>query len=99
MQSNKWYTLSLKHLWYMYIYSSPWCNIPIITSSKFSTAIVKPKDSLIISDSCVNRLKEITSEGTYLRIMVEGGGCSGFQYKFDLDSNIQEDDRCVNRYK
>ncbi|XP_014244413.1 iron-sulfur cluster assembly 2 homolog, mitochondrial [Cimex lectularius] len=47
---------------------------------------------LILSDSCVKKLKEI-SDGQALRIMVEGGGCSGFQYKFSLDSDIREDDK------
>jgi Fe-S cluster assembly iron-binding protein IscA len=49
-------------------------------------------DALHISDSCVKRLNEIASDGSYLRIMVEGGGCSGFQYKFDLEKNVKDDD-------
>lgn len=48
---------------------------------------------LVISDSCIKRLQEISENGkTFLRITVEGGGCSGFQYKFDLDSKLKNDD-------
>jgi len=52
-----------------------------------------PEDKVNLSESCVKRLKEIMSKGEYLRIHVEGGGCSGFQYKFSVCSNITEDDR------
>ncbi|KFP30588.1 hypothetical protein N325_04751, partial [Colius striatus] len=43
---------------------------------------------VFLSESCVKRLVEIT-EG----LQVEGGGCSGFQYKFSLDTVINPDDR------
>ncbi|RUS80979.1 hypothetical protein EGW08_011254 [Elysia chlorotica] len=55
-------------------------------------------EGLKISDSCVKRLKEITtSEDSNLRLFVEGGGCSGFQYKFELDSAINAEDRVFER--
>ena len=35
--------------------------------------------------------------GTALRISVSGGGCSGFQYGFDLDRNRSNDDLIIER--
>lgn len=57
---------------------------------------------LKLSDPCVQRLKQLAEqkEGTFLRILVEGGGCSGFQYKFELDegeAKIESDDRVFER--
>lgn len=66
----------------------------VTSSRRLSTNnAAKSEDALIISDSCVTRLKEIASDDAALRITIEGGGCSGFQYKFNLDSNVHEDDR------
>lgn len=47
---------------------------------------------LKITKKCVNRLREIASIGEHLRIMVDGGGCSGFEYKMSLDNKINEND-------
>ncbi|XP_013112811.1 iron-sulfur cluster assembly 2 homolog, mitochondrial [Stomoxys calcitrans] len=65
-----------------------------ISKSLQSTAKVSADSDqrLLVSDSCIKRLKEICQDGSFLRITVEGGGCSGFQYKFDLDSKLNEDD-------
>ncbi|XP_076151787.1 iron-sulfur cluster assembly 2 homolog, mitochondrial [Alosa pseudoharengus] len=51
------------------------------------------EDKVRLSESCVKRLAEILVKGEYLRISVEGGGCSGFQYKFSVDNSRNEDDR------
>jgi iron-sulfur cluster assembly accessory protein len=35
--------------------------------------------------------------GTMLRVSVEGGGCSGFQYKFDVEHAQAADDVVISR--
>ena len=52
-------------------------------------------ESLTITDRAAKRIGSILSgegAGAMLRISVEGGGCSGFQYKFDVDRTRAEDD-------
>uniref|UniRef100_A0A8C2Q522 Iron-sulfur cluster assembly 2 homolog, mitochondrial n=1 Tax=Cyprinus carpio TaxID=7962 RepID=A0A8C2Q522_CYPCA len=56
-----------------------------------------PAESIHLSQSCVKRLAEIMGKGEYLRIAVEGGGCSGFQYKFSVDTVKNEDDRVFEK--
>lgn len=46
-----------------------------------------------ISNPTFQRLLEITEGSEFLRLEVEGGGCSGFQYKFSLDTVVNPDDR------
>lgn len=50
------------------------------------------KIDLKLSDSCVKRLQKICQDGSFLRVVVEGGGCSGFQYKLEIDKNLNPDD-------
>lgn len=33
-----------------------------------------------------------------LRVTVSGGGCSGFQYGFDLDTQVQDDDQVLEQH-
>ena len=43
--------------------------------------------SVNLTDRAARRIARILSseaDGTVLRVSVEGGGCSGFQYKYDL---------------
>lgn len=50
------------------------------------------KGQLKLSDTCVKQLHEICTDGSFLRVVVEGGGCSGFQYKLEIDKNLNADD-------
>ena len=40
----------------------------------------------------INALVTEKPEGTFFRIAVKGGGCSGFKYDFTFDNIIQKDD-------
>jgi iron-sulfur cluster assembly accessory protein len=45
----------------------------------------------------IGEILEAEPAGTMLRILVEGGGCSGFQYKFNLDRDQANDDLVLAR--
>lgn len=60
------------------------------TTPKVLAEAVKPQ--LKLSDSCVKQLQKICQDGSFLRVVVEGGGCSGFQYKLEMDSQLNSDD-------
>ncbi|MEQ8479058.1 MAG: iron-sulfur cluster insertion protein ErpA [Hoeflea sp.] len=56
--------------------------------------------SVTLSESAARRIREIVSaeDGkSALRVSVEGGGCSGFSYKFDLDDEPGDDDIVLER--
>ena len=40
----------------------------------------------------INQLLSKKPTGTFFRISVKGGGCSGFKYDFTFDSKIEEND-------
>ena len=53
-----------------------------------------------LTDRAARRIGEILKgepAGAMLRVSVEGGGCSGFQYKFDLDHARASDDLVLAR--
>jgi iron-sulfur cluster assembly accessory protein len=53
-----------------------------------------------LSDRAARRIARILQGepgGTALRISVSGGGCSGFQYGFDLDATRADDDLVIER--
>ena len=49
---------------------------------------------LNFTDQALNQINLITKgdENKYFRIIVQGGGCSGFKYSFGFDSKLNGDD-------
>lgn len=60
-----------------------------------------PPRAVSLTASAARRLAEIVAadgrEGLMLRLSVAGGGCSGFQYQFSLDTTVNADDRVFER--
>ena len=58
-------------------------------------------DLLIFTDSAASKVKDLIEEeknnALKLRVFVSGGGCSGFQYGFTFDENVQDGDTKVEK--
>ena len=57
-------------------------------------------ESITVSERAARRIGQILQSepaGTMLRVSVEGGGCSGFQYKFDMERARAADDLVIAR--
>ncbi|MDU0810346.1 MAG: iron-sulfur cluster insertion protein ErpA [Burkholderia sp.] len=67
---------------------------------KINSEIEMPS-SIIFTDSATDKIKKLIEEeknlNLKLRVFVQGGGCSGFQYGFKFDEEINEDDIVVNK--
>src|SRR5436190_5580216 len=56
--------------------------------------------AVTVTERAAQRIGEILRSeppGTMLRVSVEGGGCSGFQYKFDVERARSADDLAITR--
>jgi len=56
--------------------------------------------NVIVTDSAIKKIASILGsekEPAVLRVSVEGGGCSGFQYKFDIQRKPASEDIVIAR--
>jgi|SRR5687767_13512399 iron-sulfur cluster insertion protein len=64
--------------------------------SQASPAQVGIPPSLVFTDAAAAKVSELIREeanpNLKLRVFVQGGGCSGFQYGFTFDENLEEGD-------
>ena len=53
----------------------------------------KNEKNISLSNSAINQFKKILIEedkNSFVRLLVDSGGCSGFSYKFSVDKNIDD---------
>jgi iron-sulfur cluster assembly accessory protein len=56
--------------------------------------------NITVTDRAAHKIGEILRQepvGTMLRVSVAGGGCSGFQYKFDTERSRADDDVVIEQ--
>jgi iron-sulfur cluster assembly accessory protein len=73
-----------------------------MATTEFEVSLTRaaPPPPVTLSAAAARRLKAIAErEGRplMLRVAVDGGGCSGFQYRFDLVEEAEADDLKVER--
>jgi iron-sulfur cluster insertion protein len=64
-------------------------------------AVAEMPAPLVFTDSAADKVKQLIEEegnpGLKLRVFVQGGGCSGFQYGFTFDEETNEDDTVMQK--
>ncbi|MES1938516.1 iron-sulfur cluster insertion protein ErpA [Salinisphaera hydrothermalis] len=57
--------------------------------------------ALVFTDAAAIKVKELLededNDALKLRVFVSGGGCSGFQYGFTFDENVEEGDTLIEK--
>lgn len=71
------------------------------SSTSFPSSSPSP-DAIHMTENCIKRMKELqaseeSAKEKMLRLSVETGGCSGFQYVFDLEDKMNTDDRVFEK--
>jgi iron-sulfur cluster insertion protein len=63
------------------------------------TPVTEMPSPFVFTDAAADKVKQlIDEEGNpelKLRVFVQGGGCSGLQYGFEFDEEVQDGDTCV----
>ncbi|BDW12093.1 putative iron-sulfur cluster insertion protein ErpA [Polynucleobacter sp. SHI8] len=65
-------------------------------TQEVTTSFEEPPVPIIFTDNAATKVADLIAEegnnALKLRVFVQGGGCSGFQYGFTFDEDINEDD-------
>jgi iron-sulfur cluster insertion protein len=64
-------------------------------------AVAEMPAPLVFTDSAADKVKQLIEEegndALKLRVFVQGGGCSGFQYGFTFDEDTNDDDTLMSK--
>ena len=70
-------------------------------SALLEDAVTEMPAFLVFTDSAADKVKQLIDEegnpDLKLRVFVQGGGCSGFQYGFTFDEDVIEDDTVLDK--
>lgn len=59
------------------------------------------QDPLVFTDAAAAQVKKLIAEkgspDMVLRVFITGGGCSGFQYGFEFDETVNDDDYRIEK--
>lgn len=72
-----------------------------MSSEVIDTPAAAPAIPLVFTEAAANKVKALIDEegnpSLKLRVFVQGGGCSGFQYGFTFDEEVNEDDTAMEK--
>ncbi|XP_075239358.1 iron-sulfur cluster assembly 2 homolog, mitochondrial-like [Convolutriloba macropyga] len=66
------------------VFPKSWSGIKRLSASA--------EPALRLTKASIEKLEQKCTSGYFLRIFVDGGGCSGFQYCFEMDKSLNDDD-------
>jgi iron-sulfur cluster insertion protein len=72
-----------------------------ITATNVTESMEQAPDLLTVTQNAADKVKALIEEekntALKLRVFVTGGGCSGFQYGFTFDENINDGDTAIDK--
>ena len=72
-----------------------------VQTANLQADIAPPSDPLVFTEAAAAKVADlIAEEGNpelKLRVFVQGGGCSGFQYGFTFDEAVNDDDMTLEK--
>jgi iron-sulfur cluster insertion protein len=72
-----------------------------ITATDVSETVAETLDLLTVTQNAADKVKALIEEEDNtelkLRVFVTGGGCSGFQYGFTFDENVNDGDTAIEK--